>query len=214
MWLAAAKKLKGQSFSKEETTKISPEMFANLVINNKKAPTAVLASKGFSNKYQVSSYELINSLLKFWCGSVFGVKSQQHCGSSNPGYSSAITNHQQFCYSQATARSEEMELPGAETRCSKTRYFLMEELTFYTYDSTDRISHPHNPVNGPTVSQLISTIKKNKKNWHFYFPNPARQVKLLLLLYRVVKKEKHGKSCEKREINYIRNENDKGLKDC
>lgn len=62
MWLAAAKKLKGQSFSKEETTKISPEMFANLVINNKKA---VLANKGFSNKYQVSSYELINSLLKF-----------------------------------------------------------------------------------------------------------------------------------------------------
>lgn len=56
-----------------------------------------------------------------------------------------------------------MELPGAETRCSKTRYFLMEELTFYTYDSTDRISHPHNPVNGPTVSQLISTIKKKKK---------------------------------------------------
>lgn len=55
-----------------------------------------------------------------------------------------------------------MELPGAETRCSKTRYFLMEELTFYTYDSTDRISHPHNPVNGPTVSQLISTIKKKK----------------------------------------------------
>lgn len=62
MWLAAAKKLKGQSFSKEETTKISPEMFANLVITNKKA---VLANKGFSNKYQVSSYELINSLLKF-----------------------------------------------------------------------------------------------------------------------------------------------------
>lgn len=55
-----------------------------------------------------------------------------------------------------------MELPGAETRCSKTRYFLMEELTFYTYDSTHRISHPHNPVNGPTVSQLISTIKKKK----------------------------------------------------
>lgn len=65
MWLAAAKKLKGQSFSKEEMTKISPEMFANLVINNKKAPTAVLANKGFSNKCQVSSYELINSLLKF-----------------------------------------------------------------------------------------------------------------------------------------------------
>lgn len=57
---AAAKKPKGQSFCKEEMTKISPEMFANLVINNKKDPTAVLA-----NKYQVSSYELINSLLKF-----------------------------------------------------------------------------------------------------------------------------------------------------
>lgn len=64
-----------------------------------------------------------------------------------------------------------MELPGAETRCSKTRYFLMEELTFYTYDSTDRISHPHNPVNGPTVSQLISTIKKNKMT--FLLPKPC-----------------------------------------
>lgn len=67
-----------------------------------------------------------------------------------------------------------MELPGAETRCSKTRYFLMEELTFYTYDSTDRISHPHNPVNGPTVSQLISTIKKiNKKKMTFLLPKPC-----------------------------------------
>lgn len=65
-----------------------------------------------------------------------------------------------------------MELPGAETRCSKTRYFLMEELTFYTYDSTDRISHPHNPVNGPTVSQLISTIKKKKKKT-FLLPKPC-----------------------------------------
>lgn len=65
-----------------------------------------------------------------------------------------------------------MELPGAETRCSKTRYFLMEELTFYTYDSTDRISHPHNPVNGPTVSQLISTIKKKKK-LTFLLPKPC-----------------------------------------
>lgn len=65
-----------------------------------------------------------------------------------------------------------MELPGAETRCSKTRYFLMEELTFYTYDSTDRISHPHNPVNGPTVSQLISTIKKNNK-LTFLLPKPC-----------------------------------------
>lgn len=64
-----------------------------------------------------------------------------------------------------------MELPGAETRCSKTRYFLMEELTFYTYDSTDRISHPHNPVNGPTVSQLISTIKK--KQLTFLLPKPC-----------------------------------------
>lgn len=67
-----------------------------------------------------------------------------------------------------------MELPGAETRCSKTRYFLMEELTFYTYDSTDRISHPHNPVNGPTVSQLISTIKKiNLKKMTFLLPKPC-----------------------------------------
>lgn len=67
-----------------------------------------------------------------------------------------------------------MELPGAETRCSKTRYFLMEELTFYTYDSTDRISHPHNPVNGPTVSQLISTIKKKqKKKLTFLLPKPC-----------------------------------------
>lgn len=64
-----------------------------------------------------------------------------------------------------------MELPGAETRCSKTRYFLMEELTFYTYDSTHRISHPHNPVNGPTVSQLISTIKKKKLT--FLLPKPC-----------------------------------------
>lgn len=66
-----------------------------------------------------------------------------------------------------------MELPGAETRCCKTRYFLMEELTFYTYDSTDRISHPHNPVNGPTVSQLISTIKKKKKKLTFLLPKPC-----------------------------------------
>lgn len=66
-----------------------------------------------------------------------------------------------------------MELPGAETRCSKTRYFLMEELTFYTYDSTDRISHPHNPVNGPTVSQLISTIYIKKKKLTFLLPKPC-----------------------------------------
>lgn len=66
-----------------------------------------------------------------------------------------------------------MELPGAETRCSKTRYFLMEELTFYTYDSTDRISHPHKSCKWSDCQSADLNYKKKKKKLTFLLPKPC-----------------------------------------